>query len=210
MKRVPADIPRNRSRRSFTMISVPPVVAPCIRTSSKPIAIRHPPATQASSGSVVSGPNGRSRFIITDESTTETIVEVRKRIPNLYMPRPIIGMFRISTTVPILKSGKNFAIIMAIPVNPPGTMPLGSRKRLMATAYITEPMHIRRYFKIKLLIFAFIKITFPFISFEILPPPFWRQNLKALRMNLLFQIRVQWTLIWQKAFHTLFSFVNYL
>ena len=70
-------------------------------------------------------------------------------------------MFKTSTTVPILKSGKNFAIIIAIPVNPPGTMPLGSRKRLIATAYITEPMHIKRYFNAMVLILAFIKITMP-------------------------------------------------
>ena len=53
------------SRRNLTIISVPPVVAPALKTIPSPMAMRIPPARAASSGCEVSAPNRAKKLVNT-------------------------------------------------------------------------------------------------------------------------------------------------
>ncbi len=133
IKILPVFICLNLSRNSFTIISAPPVVAPALKISPIETPTRTAPVIEARSKSSVTGPYGARRFIANDEMIRAYIDETKSLKPSFNTAMTMMGIFIISTKVPVGKSVILF-IIIAIPVTPPGASLLGSRKRLIPTA----------------------------------------------------------------------------
>ena len=83
------------SCRTFTIMSVPPVVALLLNTIATPTPTRTLPAIVAIRRSSVSAPRCASLFVKYELSRIEKNVEAINLIPYFHRPRNIIGTFII-------------------------------------------------------------------------------------------------------------------
>ena len=132
-KRLPVLIYGYFRLRSFTIISIPPVVAWHLSTTPIPNATRQEPATAAISRSCVIGSYCCSTFVKKVISASAYRVERINLPPNFRIPSNKMGIFKIKNRLPV-SIPVNLFTRMEMPVNPPGARSFGSRNSAIPIA----------------------------------------------------------------------------
>ena len=112
---------------TFTIISIPPVVALHLNAMPIPTAIRAPPNTAPRIGSVVAAPLAANQLENPEISTISYIVDAINFPPNFQKPRIRIGIFNRKNNVPISSGISRFKEIHK-PDTPPGAKLFASIK----------------------------------------------------------------------------------
>jgi len=145
-------------RSNLTITSVPPVVAPVLKTSPTPVPTKTAPQTAARRRLSVSGPiSALTPSTASEETKTAYIVDARNLNPNFIVPIKRMGTLISAMTVPVGSISINFVIIIATPDTPPDAILLGSRKQEIPVAKINAPS-VRT--KISLISFLFFNLLF--------------------------------------------------